>query len=150
MFDSLWPHRRQASLSISNSWRLHKLMSIEPVMPSSHLISVIPFSPCLQCFPASVRSFPMSQFFASGGQIMGVSTSASVLSMNIQGWFPLGLTTLISSLFKGLSRVFSSTIQKHQFFSALSLISIWVLGYFSTILQPFTSLHCLEIKSELM
>ena len=79
--------------------------------------SVIPFSSCLQSFPAS-ESFQMSQFFASGGQSIGVSASASVLPMNIQGWFPLGWTGRISLLSKGLSRVFSNTtVQKHQFFS---------------------------------
>ena len=72
---------------------------------------------CLQSFPAS-GSFPMSQLFASGGQSIGASALASVLPMNIQGWFPLELTGLISLQSKGLSRVFSSTtIQKHQFFS---------------------------------
>ena len=81
--------------------------------------SVVPFSSCLQCFPAS-GSFPMSQLFASGGQRIGVSASASVLSMNIQDWFPLGLTSLISLLSRRLSRVFSSTtVQKHQFFGLL-------------------------------
>ena len=70
--------------------------------------SVIPFSSCPQSFPAS-RSFPMSQLFTSGGQSIEVSASVSVLPMNTQGWFPLGLTGLISLLFKGLSRVFSST-----------------------------------------
>ena len=80
--------------------------------------SVIPFSFCLQSFPVS-GSFPMSQFFASGGQSIGVSASASVLPMNIHDSFPLGLTGLISLLSKGLSRVFSNTIvQKHQFFCA--------------------------------
>ena len=80
--------------------------------------SVIPFSSCLQSFPAS-RSFQMSQLFTLGGQSIGVSALASVLPMNIQDWFPLGLTGLISLLPKGLSRVFSnSTVQKHQFFSA--------------------------------
>ena len=75
------------------------------------------FSFCLQSFPAS-GSFLMSQFFASGGQSIGASASASVLPMSIQGWFPLGLTGLKSLLSKGLSGVFSSTaIQKHQFFS---------------------------------
>ena len=69
--------------------------------------SVIPFS-CLQSFPAS-GSFPMSQFFPSGGQSIGVSASASVLPMNIQDWFPLGLTGLISLQSKGLSKVFSNT-----------------------------------------
>ena len=79
--------------------------------------SVVPFSPCLQFFPAS-GSFPRSQFFASGGQHIGVSASASVLPVNIQDWFPLGLTGLISLQSKGLSRVFSNTtVQKHQFSS---------------------------------
>ena len=79
--------------------------------------SVIPLSSCLQSFPAS-RSFQLSQFFASGGQTIGVSVSASVLPMNIQDWFPLGLTGLILQS-KGLSRVFSNTtVQKHQFFGA--------------------------------
>ena len=78
--------------------------------------SVVPFSSCLQYFPAS-GSFQNSQFFASGGQSTGTSASASVLPMNIQDWFPLGLTGLISLLSKGLSRVFSNTtVQKHQFF----------------------------------
>ena len=80
--------------------------------------SVVPFSSCLQSFPAS-GSFLMSQLFASGGQSIGASASASVLPMNIQGWFPLGFTGLISLLSKGLSRVSSSTtVQRHQFFSA--------------------------------
>ena len=80
--------------------------------------SVVPFSSHLQSFPAS-GSFPMSQFFASGGQSIGVSASASVLAMNIQDWFPLGKTGWISLQSKGLSRVFSrTTVQKHQFFSA--------------------------------
>ena len=87
--------------------------------------SVVPFSSCLQSFPES-GAFLVSQFFVSGGQSIGVSTSASVLPMNIQDWFPLGLTGLISLQSKGLSRVLSNTmIQKHQFFgSQLSLESI--------------------------
>ena len=85
--------------------------------------SVIPFSSCLQSFPAS-GSFPVSQFFTSGGQSISVSISASILPLNIQGWFPLGLTGLISLQSKGLSRVFSCTIVwKHQFFS--SQPSLW-------------------------
>ena len=77
--------------------------------------SVIPFS-CLQSLPAS-GSFQMSQFFASGGQSIGVSASASVLPMNIQDWFPSGWTDWISLQSKGLSRVFSNTtVQKHQLF----------------------------------
>ena len=80
--------------------------------------SVVPFSSHLQSFPAS-GSFRMSQFFTPGGQSVGVSASASVLPMSIQGWFPLGSTGLISLLSKGLSRVFSNTaVQKHQFFGA--------------------------------
>ena len=70
--------------------------------------SVVPFSPCPKSFPVS-GSFPMSQFFASGGQSIGASASASVLPMNIQDWFPLGWTGLITLQFKWLSRVFSNT-----------------------------------------
>ena len=78
--------------------------------------SVVPFSSCLQSFPAS-ESFQMSQFFASGGQSIGVSASASVLPMNIQDWFSLGWTGWISLQSKGLLTVFSNTtVQKHQFF----------------------------------
>ena len=77
---------------------------------------VIRFSSCVQSFAAS-GSFPMSQFFTSGGQSIGVSASASVLPMNIQGWSPLGWTGWISLQSKGLSRVFpNTTVQKHQFF----------------------------------
>ena len=80
--------------------------------------SVVPFSSCRQSLPAS-GSFPMSQFFASGGQSTGVLASASVLPMNTQDWSPLGWTGWISLQSKGLSRVFSNTIvQQHQFFSA--------------------------------
>ena len=79
--------------------------------------SVIPFSSCLQPFPAS-GSFQVSQLFASGGQSIGISASASVLPMNIQNWSPLGWTGWISLQSNGLSRVFSNTtVQKHQFFS---------------------------------
>ena len=95
--------------------------------------SVALFSFCLQFFPAS-RSFSMSQLFTSGGQSIRAKASGSVLPMNIQGWFPLGLTGLISLLFKGLSRVFSSTtIWKHQFFGvhpslrSNSHIGTWLL-----------------------
>ena len=85
--------------------------------------SVVPFSFCLQSFPAS-ESFQMSQFLASGGQSIGVSASASVFSMNIQDWSPSGWTGWISLPSKELSRVFNTTVQKHQFFSTqLSLQS---------------------------
>ena len=85
---------------------------------------VIPFSSCLQSFPAS-GSFPMSQLFASGGQTIGVSTSASVLPMNTQDWSPLRWTGWISLLSKELSRVFSNTtFQKHQFFGTQALFIV--------------------------
>ena len=80
--------------------------------------SVIPFSSCLQSFAAS-KSFPMNKFFASGGQSIRLSASASVLPMNTQDWSPLGWTGWISLQYKGPSRVFSNTtVQKHQVFSA--------------------------------
>ena len=91
--------------------------------------SVIPFS-CLQSFPAS-GSFQMRQLFASDGQSIGVSASTSVLPMNIQDWFPLGLRGLISLQSKGLSRVFSNTtIQKHQFIGAQP--SLWSNSHIHT------------------
>ena len=117
---SSWTAALQASLSFTISWSLLRLMSIESVMPSNHLIRCCPFFSCPQFFPAS-RSFPVSRLFASSGQNIGASASAWVLPMNIQGWFPLGLTPycLISLQSKWLSRVFSdTTVQKHQFFGA--------------------------------
>ena len=119
MSDSLRPHGLQHARlpcpsptpgiywnSCSLSWWSHPTISS----------SVVPFSSCLQSFPASV-SFLVSQFFISGDQNIGTSASAPVLPMNIQGWLPLGLTGLISLLSKGLSRVFSNTtVQKHQSF----------------------------------
>ena len=101
------PTPRVYSNSSSSSWWCHPTISS----------SVVPFS-CLQSFPSS-QSFQMIQFFASGGQSIGVSASTSVLPMNIQDWSPLGWTGWISLQFKGLSRVFSSTtVQKHHFFGA--------------------------------
>ena len=95
--------------------------------------SVIPFSSCLPSLPTSM-SFPMSQFFVSAGQSTGVSASASVLPVNIQDWFPLGLTALISLQSKGFSRVFSNTtVQKHQFSSAQP--SLWSNSHIHTSLQ---------------
>ena len=91
LFVTPWTAACQASLSITNSQSLLKLMSIESVMPSNHLILCRPLLSCLQSFPAS-GSFPVSQFFPSGGQRIGVSASASVLPMNIQDWFLLGWT----------------------------------------------------------
>ena len=119
MSDSLWPHELQharlpcPSLSpgvYSGSCPLSRWC--HPAISSS----VIPFSSCLQSFPAS-RSFPTSWLFTSGSQSTGAL--ALVVPMNTQGWFPLGLTSLISLLSKGFSRVFfSTTVQKHPFFGA--------------------------------
>ena len=86
LFVTLWTAAHQAPLSITNSWSLLKLMSIESVMPSNHLILCHPLLPCLQSFPAS-RSFQMSQLIASGGQSIGVSALASVLPMNLHRSF---------------------------------------------------------------
>ena len=92
--------------------------------------SVIPFSSCSQSFPESGSS-PMSQFFASGDQSIRTSASASVLPMNVQGWFPLGLTGLISLQSKGLSRVLSNTtVQTHQIFD--TQLSLWSNSYIHT------------------
>ena len=108
-----WTEAYQASLFFIIYLSLQRVMSIELVMPSNHLILCHPKS-----FPASGSS-PMSQLFASGGQSIGAS--ASVLIMNVQGWFSLGLTGLIALLSNGL-RVFSNTVQKHQFFGIHSLL----------------------------
>jgi len=118
--DSLWPHELQHARSpVHHQFR---------VQPNPCLLSrrchptistcIIPFSFCPQSFPASA-SFQMSQLLASGGQSIGVSTSASVLPVNTQNWSPLGWTGWISLQSKGLSRVYSNTtVQKHQFFGA--------------------------------
>ena len=120
MSDCLWPHGLQhtrllcPSLSpraCSNSCPLSRWC--HPTLSSS----VVPFSSCLQSFPAS-GSFPMSHFFPSGGQSIGVSASASVLPMSIWDWFPLELIGLIFLLYRGPSRVFSrTTVWRHKFFS---------------------------------
>ena len=94
------------------------------------LFSVVPFFSCLQSFTAS-GSFLMSWLFKSSSQIIGASISASVPPMNIQNWFPLGLTGLFCLQFKGLSRVFSNTkVQKHQFFGAQ--LSLWSNSHIHT------------------
>ena len=121
---------------VSNSLRPHELQHVRPPCPSQTpgvysnscpssqwchpaiSSSIIPFSSCPQSLPAS-GSFPMSQLFASGGQSIGVSASASVLPMNTQDWSPLGWTAWFSLQSNGLSRIFSNTaVQKHQFFDA--------------------------------
>ena len=115
LFATPWTAAHQASLSITNSQSLLKFMSMELVMPSNHLILCHPLLLLPSVFP-SIRGFSNKSVFASGGQIIGVSASASVLPMNIQDWFSLGGTCWISLQSKGLSRIFSNTtVQKHQF-----------------------------------
>ena len=112
LFVTPWTEACQATLSITNSQSLLKFMSTQSVMPSNHLILCHPLLLLPSIFP-SIRVFS-NEFFTSGGQSIGTSPSAPVLPMNIQDWFPLGLTSL---QFKGLSKVFSNTtVQKHQFF----------------------------------
>ena len=107
---------RTPGLPAHHQLQEHTQTHIRWVGASNHLILCHPFSSHLQSFPAS-GSFSVSQYFTSGGQSIGVSALASVLSMNIQDWFPLQLTDLISLRSKVLSRVFSNTtVQKHQFF----------------------------------
>ena len=123
LFVTPWTATRQASLSFTISGVCSNSCPLRQWCHPAISSSVTLFSSCLQSFPAS-RSFPMSQFFPSGGQSTGASASASVLPMNIQDWFPLGLTGLISLQSKGLSRVFSNTtVQKHQFFGTQP--SLW-------------------------
>ena len=123
LFVTPWTAACQASLSITNSRSLLKLMSIESVMPSNHLIFCHPLLLLSSIFP-SIRSFPMSLFFASDGKNIGVSASVLVLPMNIQNWFPLGLTGLISLQSKGLSRVFSNTTVQNLQFSAFFMVQL--------------------------
>ena len=130
LFATPWTTACQASLSITNSRNLPKLMSNELVMPSNHLILCCTLLLLPSIFP-SFRVFSNGQFFTSDGQSIGVSVSASVLPMNIQDWFPLGLTCLISFQSKGLSWVFSNTtVQKHQFFCAQP--SLWSKSHIHT------------------
>ena len=114
---TLWPHGLQNTTLPYPSPSPSAYSNSCPLSQWCHPSSVIPSSSCLQFFPAS-GSFQMSQFFASGGQSIGASASASVLSMNIQHWFVLRLTGWISLQSKGLSRVFSTPVQNHQFFGA--------------------------------
>ena len=141
LFVTPWTAARQASVSFTISQKLLKLMSIELVMPSNHLVLCRTFSSCLRSFPAS-GSFPMCQFFASGGQSIDPSASVSVLPMNTQDWFPLGLIGLISTQSRGLSRVFANTsVQKHWFFGAQP--SLWSNSHIHTWLleKPYLWLY---------
>ena len=123
LFATLGTAASQASLSITNSQSLLKLMSFEAVMPSNHLILCRSLLLQSSIFPNIKFSYNES-VFAAGGQSTGASASASVLPMNIQDSFPLGLTSFISLLSKGLSGVFSNTtVQKHQFFNTQPSLS---------------------------
>ena len=118
LFVTPWTAAHQDSLSITNSWSYSNSYPLGRWCHPTISSSVVPFSFHLQSFPAS-GSFPMNQFFASYGQSIGISASASVLPMNIQEWFLLGWIAWISLQSKGLSRVFSNTtVQNHQFFGA--------------------------------
>ena len=123
-----WPAAWQASLSITDSQSLLRLMSIESVMLSNN---VIPFSSCPQSFPSSV-SFPMGQFFPSGSQSTGVSASASVLPMNTQDWYPLGWTGWIAL---AVQVTLKSLLQHHS--SKASISSTLSFLYSPTL----TSIH---------
>ena len=131
--NSLWPHEPQHATSLCPSPPTRVYPNSCPLSWWCHpniSASVVHFSSCLQSFLAS-GSFQMSWLFKAVGQTTGASALASVFPMNIQGWFPLGLTGLISWLSKGLSRVFSNTtIQKHQFFSAQP--SLWSNSHMPT------------------
>ena len=130
-----WTAAHQAPLSFMISRSLLQLMSIELVMLSNHLILCRPFPFCFQSFPPS-GSFPMDQFFASGGKNIGVSVSAPVFPIIIQDWSPLGWTGWISLQSKGLSRVFSNTkIRKYLVLSVLSSVLSLLYG------PTLTSIH---------
>ena len=130
LFVAPWTTACQASLSITDSRSSPKPCPSSRWCHSTISSSVLPFSSRPQSFPAS-GSFQMSQLFASGGQSIGVSATASVLPMSTQDWSPLGWTVWISFQFKGLSRVFSNiTVQKHQLFSAQ--LSLWSNSHIHT------------------
>ena len=129
LFVSQRPAARQASLSFASPRVCSNSCPLSWWCFSTISSSVIPFSSCPQSLPVS-GSFAMSQLFASGDQSIGASASALVLPMKFQGWFALGLTGLMSLLSKGLSRVFSTTVQKHQLVGTQS--SLWSNSHMTT------------------
>ena len=148
LFVTPWTAAHQASLSFTISRSLLNSCLLSWWCHPSISSSVVPFSSCVQSFPAS-GSFLMKQLFTSDGQSIGASASASVLPMNIQDWFPLGWTVWISLLSKGLSRVFSNTtVQKHQFFGAQpslwsnSHIHTWILEKSNVLVSQSCSTLC--------
>ena len=132
LFETPWTATHQSSLSITNSGNSNSCPSSWcAIQPSHPLLSPSPPSISSASIFPSIIVFSNGQCFASGSQSIGVSASASVLPMNIQDWFSLGLTGLISLQFKGLSRVFSNTgVQKHQFFG--TQLSLWSNSHIHT------------------
>ena len=130
LFATPWTAARQASLFITNSGACSNSCPSTQWCHPTVSSSVVPFSSSLQSFPAS-GSFPVSQFFASGGQSVGVSASASILPMNMQNWFPLGWTGLNSLKFKGLSRVFSNTIKSLLQHHSSKASILWCSAFFT-------------------
>ena len=143
-FATSWTTARQDPLSSTSSWGCSDSGPLNQWCYLTISSSPVPFSFCLQSFPPS-GSFPVSQVLASGGQNIGAS--ASVLPVNIQGWFPLRLTGLISLLSKGLSRVFSgTTIRKHQFFgtqpsSVEGILTSWALKLLPALITSNSGYH---------
>ena len=132
LFATSWTAACQASMSITTSqdWAYSNSCSLSQWFHPAISSSVIPFCSCLLSLPAS-GSFQMSQFFESGGQSIGISASASVLPMNIQDWFPLGLTGLISLQSRRISRAFSNTtVWKHHLFG--TQLSLWSNSHIHT------------------
>ena len=120
LFVTPWTAALQTSLSFNISLSLLKLMSIESVMPSSHLILYHPLV-FLPSIPLSIRVYPMNQLFASGGQSSGASASTSVLPINIQGWFPLGLIDLLA-----IPRTLKSLLQHHSSKASIHIVYVEV------------------------
>ena len=141
---TLWPHGLQHTRLPCPSLSPGVCSNSCPLSQWCYLtisFSAALFSSCPQSFPAS-GSFPMIWLFTSGGQNIGASASTSVLLMNIQDWFPLGLTGLITLQSKGLSRVFSSTrVWKYQFFGTQS--SLWSSSHIHT--WKWKSLSCVQL-----
>ena len=139
-----WTAACQASLSITNSRSLLRLMSIEPVMPSNHLILCLPLLLPPSIFP-SIRVFSNELVPLIGSQSIGASASASVLPMNIQGWFSLGWTGWISMLSKELSRVFSSSplfIHQPISLARLEVPQVTGMGLVTTLDYPIVYCTC--------
>ena len=138
LFATPWTAAHQASLCIASSQNLLNLCPLSRWCHPTISSSVFPFSSCLQSFPAS-GSFPVSQFFSSGGRSIGVSASASVLPMNIQDWFSSGWTGWSSLQSKGLSRIFST-----QFKSINSAVLSFLYSPTLTSIHDHWKNHCFD------